>query len=58
MRRLIGMDPLNKSLLQLFTYINFPFVPGETIEIEMVLDHLLELKLITKTQANKIHEVL
>lgn len=52
------MDPLNQSLLKLFTYIKFPFVPGEMIEIEMVLDHLLDLKLISQTQANKIYEVL
>jgi hypothetical protein len=52
------MDSLNQSLLTLFTYISFPHVPGEPIEVEMILHRLLELNLLSKNQIQEIYEVI
>lgn len=52
------MDSLNQSLLTLFSYIRFPYCPGETIKVELVLNRLLELNLLTESQVEDIYEVL
>lgn len=52
------MDPLNQSLLTLMSYIKFPLLPGEPIEVEMILNRLLELNLLSRKQIEDIYEVL
>lgn len=52
------MDSLNQSLLTLFSYIRFPHDPEDPIEVEMILQRLLELNLLSKNQIQEIYEVI
>ena len=52
------MNPLNQSLLTLMNYIKFSHTPGEPIEVEMIVERLLELNLLSQKQVEDIYEVL